>query len=190
MRAPSFLLMAGWLAVYSDDEHNGKHFIRAYDLRRGISTRLTEGGNESNPVWSPDGKAIAFRDASSNIEKVPIDASSAPQPLVNGVNVIPCDWSADGHLIYMSIESGGPFPTLEVDSQPDQRSTRFAKYGAEPQFSPDAKRVAYVEIPTRQIVVQHFPVREPVCRYQMSGSSQPRWSRDGRKSSSFSLIGS
>jgi eukaryotic-like serine/threonine-protein kinase len=179
---PQFSPDGGSLAVYSDDEHNGKHFIRVYDLRRGISTRLTEGGNESNPVWSPDGKAIAFRDASLNIEKVPIDASSAPQPLVNGVNVIPCDWSADGHLLYMSIESGGPFPTLEAYSLPEQRSTRFAKYGAEPQFSPDGKRVAYIEISTRQIVVQRFPGPGPRVQISnMGGSSQPRWSRDGRK---------
>jgi eukaryotic-like serine/threonine-protein kinase len=179
---PQFSPDGGSLAVYSDDEHNGKHFIRVYDLRRGISTRLTEGGNESNPVWSPDGKAIAFRDASLSIEDVPIDASSAPQPLVNGANVIPCDWSADGHLIYMSIESGGPFPSLEVYSLLDRKSTQFAKFGAEPRFSPDGKWVAYIEIPARQIVVQRFP--GPGGRIQISnvsGSSQPQWSRDGRK---------
>ncbi len=179
---PQFSPDGGSLAVYSDDEHNGKHFIRVYDLRRGISTRLTEGGNESNPVWSPDGKAIAFRDASLNIDEVPIDASSAPRPLVNGVNVIPCDWSADGHLMYMSIGAGGPFPSLEVYSLLDQKSTHFAKFGAEPRFSPDGKWVVYVEIPSRQIVVQRFP--GPGGRVQISnvsGSSQPRWSRDGRK---------
>ena len=66
------------LAAYSDDE-NGRHFIRVYDLARGVSTRLTDGGNESNPVWSPDGKVIAFRDASLNIEEVPADASAPPR---------------------------------------------------------------------------------------------------------------
>ena len=84
------------LAVYSDDEHNGKHFIRVYDLQRGISIRLTEGGNESTPVWSRNGKSIAYRDASLNIEEVPADASGPPRPVVNGINLIPCDWSADG----------------------------------------------------------------------------------------------
>lgn len=179
---PQFSPDGGSLAVYSDDEHNGKHFVRVYDLRRGISTRLTEGGNESSPVWSPDGKTIAFRDASLNIEQVPIDASGAPQPLVNGANVIPCDGSADGHLIHMSIGTGGPFPSLDVYSLLDRKSTQFAKFGAEPRFSPDGKWVAYIEIPTRQIVVQRFP--GPGARVQISnvsGSAQPQWSRDGRK---------
>jgi len=169
------------LAVYSDDEHNGQHFIRVYDLARGISTRLTDGGNESLPVWSPDGKVIAFRDASLNIEEVPADASAPPRALVSGTNVIPCDWSRDGHLIYMSLE-GGEFPSLDVYSPLDHKSTQFAKFGAEPQFSPDGKWVAYVRAPEREIVVQPFPA--PGLHVQISsmrGSAQPRWSRDGRK---------
>jgi eukaryotic-like serine/threonine-protein kinase len=169
------------LAVYSDDERNGKHFIRVYDLKRKISTRLTEGGNESNPVWSRDGKSIAYRDASLNIEEVPADASGPPRAVVKGTNVIPCDWSADGHLIYMSIGGEGPFPSLYVYSPMDQKSTQVAKFGAEPQFSPDGKWIAYIAQP-RQIVVQPFP--GPGAHIQISnatGSSQPRWSRDGRK---------
>jgi len=169
------------LAVYSDDEHNGKHFIRIYDLQRGISTRLTDGGNESNPVWSPDGKSIAFRDTSMNIEEVPADASGPPRPLVTGTNIIPCDWSQDGHLIYMSLE-GGAFPSLDVYSPLDHKPRRFMNFGAEPQFSPDGKWIAYVGMPQREILVQPFP--GPGAHVQISnvpGSAQPRWSHDGRK---------
>jgi eukaryotic-like serine/threonine-protein kinase len=86
---PQFSPDGGLLAVYADDEHNGKHFIRIYNLGRGISSRLTDGGAESNPVWSPDGKSIAFRDASFSIGEVPADGSRAPQQLVSGTNVIP-----------------------------------------------------------------------------------------------------
>jgi eukaryotic-like serine/threonine-protein kinase len=170
------------LAVYADDQHNGKHFIRVYDLERQISARLTEGGNESNPVWSRDGKFIAYRDASLNIEEIPADGSGPSRLLVKGINVIPCDWSPDGHLIYMSIGRGDPFPSLDAYSPIDQKSMQVAKYGAEPQFSPDGKWLAYIAAPMRQIVVQPFP--GPGARIQISnviGSAQPRWSRDGRK---------
>ncbi len=170
------------LAVYSDDEHNGKHFIRIYDLKRGISARLTDGGNESNPVWSRDGKFIAYRNGSLNIEVVPADSSGPPRLLVKGINLIPCDWSADGDLIYMSVGGDGPFPSLYVYSPKNQKAARFGRFGAEPQFSPDGKWIAYVERPTTQIVVQ--PLSGPGAHIQISdvaGSTQPRWSRNGRK---------
>jgi hypothetical protein len=35
-----------FLAVSSDDDRNGKHFIRVYDLKRGISTRVSDGGQD------------------------------------------------------------------------------------------------------------------------------------------------
>jgi eukaryotic-like serine/threonine-protein kinase len=178
---PQFSPNGGSVAVYSDDEHNGKHFIRVYDLERAVSTRLTDGGNESNPVWSRDGKSVAFRDASFNIEEVPADGSGPPQPVVSGTNVIPCDRSADGHLIYMSVGAGA-FPSLDIYSPLDHGSTQFAKFGAEAQFSPDGKWIAYIGMPERAILVQPFP--GPGARIQISsvpGSTQPRWSRDGRK---------
>ena len=176
---PQFSRDGRFLAVYSDDEHNGKHFIRIYDLKRGVSARLTDGGNESNPVWSSDSRFIAYRDASLNIEEVPVDSSGPPRPLVKGTNVIPCDWSADGQLIYMSIGGGAPFPGLY--SLKDQEATQVAKFGAEAQLSPDGKWIAYVERPTAQIVVQPFP--GPGVHIQISqavGSTQPRWSHNGR----------
>jgi Tol biopolymer transport system component/tRNA A-37 threonylcarbamoyl transferase component Bud32 len=169
------------LAVYSDDQHNGKHFIRVYDLERGISTRLTDGGSESTPVWSRDGKSIAFRDASLNIGVVPTDGSSPSRPLLNGTNVIPCDWSVDGNLIYMSL-GGGMYPSLDVYSPVEKKSTQFVKSGAEPQFSPDGKWVAYIEVPARQILVQPFPGPGPHVQIsRLPGSAEPRWSRDGKK---------
>ena len=169
------------LAVYADDEHNGKHFIRVYDLQRGVSARVTEGGNESAPVWSPDGKSLAYRDAESGISVVPVDRSAPPRVMMKGVNTIPCDWSANGHLIYMGL-GGGPFPSLEEFSPGEEKSTTVMSSGAEPQFSPDGKWLAYIGVPMRQIIVQRFPV--PGAHLQISsmpGSSQPRWSRDGKK---------
>jgi len=181
LEGPQFSPDGRSLAVYSDDEHNGKRFIRVFDLERGISTRLTDGGNESNPVWSPDGKYLAFRDAALNIEVVPVDGSGPARPLVTGINVIPCDWSREGRLIYMSLE-GGAFPSLDIYSPFDHKSVQFAKSGAEAQFSPDGKWIAYGRVPEREIVVQPYP--GPGAHVQVSsarGSTQPRWSRDGRK---------
>jgi eukaryotic-like serine/threonine-protein kinase len=179
---PQFSPDGHFLATSADDQHNGKHFIRVYDLQRGISTRLTEGGNESNPVWAGSGKFIAYRDASLNIAEVPVDLSTPPRPLVNGTDVIPCDSSPDDHLIYMNLRGGEAFPSLDVFSARDRQSTQFSRFGAEAQFSPDGKRVAYVSVPMRQIVVQPFPGPGPHIQISnVTGSTQPRWSHDGKK---------
>jgi eukaryotic-like serine/threonine-protein kinase len=178
---PQFSPDGKMLAAYVDDEHNGKHFIRVYDLQRGVSARLTEGGNESTPVWSADGKSVAYRDSISSIAVVPVNGSAPPHVLLSGVNVIPCDWSVDGNLIYMSL-GGGAYPSLEVFSPANQKSTTLVKAGAEPQFSPDGKWVAYIGVPMRQIIVQRYP--GPGAHIQISavaGSAQPRWSRDGKQ---------
>ena len=178
------------LAVDSDDAHNGKHCIRVYDLARGVTTRLTDGGNEEFPIWARDGKTITYVSTdgrTSTVYRIPADGSGPPQVLLKGNKMAPNDWSPDGHLVLMNFERGRPY--LAVHSAADQRAglerlpMQFAN-GAEAQFSPDGKWVAYVGAGGTSaagvILVQPFP--GPGGRIQVSKypGSQPRWSRDGR----------
>ena len=66
-----------FLAVSSDDERNGKHFIRLHDFERGISTRLTEGGTEEFPTWSRDGKRIAYLSGAGSGSTLSINETQA-----------------------------------------------------------------------------------------------------------------
>jgi hypothetical protein len=50
-RDPALSRDGGLLAVSSDDERNGKHYIRIYDFARGTSTRVSDGGTEVFPVF-------------------------------------------------------------------------------------------------------------------------------------------
>jgi dipeptidyl aminopeptidase/acylaminoacyl peptidase len=124
---------------------------------------------------------IAYREASEKIVAVPVDGSSPARELMSGVNVIPCDWSVNGQMIYMSMD-GGSYPSLEVFEPGNPRAETLAKFGAEPQFSPDGKWVAYIGIPMRDIFVQKFPPPGPHTQIStMPGSAQPRWSHDGKR---------
>jgi serine/threonine protein kinase len=164
------------LAVSSDEGHNGKYFIRVYDLKRGVSTRLTDGGEDEVPTWTRDGKRITYgaeHGAGVPIKDMPADGSAPSNVLVTGDRVVPCDWSQDGHLVFMQFDKG--YPSLAVYSAKDHQVIPFATRGAEAQFSPDGKWIAYTGI-----FVQPFP--GPGARIQISeGDSQPRWSRDGRQ---------
>ncbi len=174
-----------FLAVSSDDERNGKRFIRIHDLRRGISTRLTAGGNDEFPMWSRDGRRITYLSgaASGNtisINEIPADGSGSTQVLVKGAMMIPNNWSPDGHLVFMDMANGPP--RLSVYSATDRQTRALtAGWGAEAQFSPDGKWIAYWAPPTGDIFVQPFP--GPGGRLQISraGGAQVRWSRDGKR---------
>ena len=184
-RDPSLSPDGRFLAVSSDDERNGKRFIRIHDLRRGLSTRLTEGGNEEFPTWSRDGRRITYLTgaASGNtisMNEIPSDGSGPPQLLLKGAMMIPNGWSADGHLVFMDMGSGST-QHLSVYSAANRQSKSFAAaFTAEAQFSPDGKWIAHTA--PGGIFVRPFP--GPGGRIQISstgGGAQPRWSRDGTR---------
>ena len=177
---PRFSPDGRFLVFDSDDDRNGKSYIRVYDFGRGIATRLTEGGKESNPIWSQDGRRIAYIETvpgSSSIYEVAADGSGSPQLLFQRNNrMLHIDWSRKGELAFANFVVG--LPRLDFYSPTDHEVKTFASQGAEGRFSPDGKWLAYNS--KSIIYVQPFP--GPGGRTQISNGSgaQPVWSRDGR----------
>lgn len=179
---PRFSPDGRFLVASSDDARDGKHYVRVYDLERGISTRLTDGGSEESPAWSRDGKRIAYVGHTGNtyyMYEVAADGSRPPQVLVKGAKMLHGDWSPDDHLVFLDFGTGRPH--LSVYSAADRQVSESAA-GAEPRFSPDGKWVAYTGAGVYgDIFVQPFP--GPGGRIQISsaGGTQPVWSRDSRQ---------
>jgi eukaryotic-like serine/threonine-protein kinase len=172
-----------FLVVSSDDEHNGKHFIRVFDLRRGTSTRLTDRGDEHYPLWSRDGKRIAYRSGGVTNEsyEVPADGSRPPKILLKAdMHAGPQDWSPDGRLLFMTITEQNAFPSLGIYSPSDQKVEPFVVDGVEAKLSPDGKWVAYNGVGSG-ILVERFPGHGGRIQVSAGPSSQPRWSHDGRQ---------
>jgi Tol biopolymer transport system component len=170
-----------FLAVSSDDARNGKFFIRVYDLRRGISARLTDSGTDESPAWSPDGKRITYTTFDA-LKEVPADGSSPPQVLLKGGNYLGhMDWSLDGHLVFTDFSVG--LPSLHVYSAADHRVVPFA-IGAEARFSPDGKWIAYVgplTVPDADaIFIAPFPGPGGRIRVSNGSGAQPTWAHDGK----------
>jgi DNA-binding winged helix-turn-helix (wHTH) protein/Tol biopolymer transport system component len=170
------------LALSSDDERNGKSVIRVLDFTRGISTRVTDGGNEGSSAWSPDSKRITYRTIDS-LTEVPVDGSGPAQILLKGEAYLGhMDWSVDGHLVF-TVFSGGS-PTLKIYSTPDRQVVPFA-IGAEARFSPDGKWIAYVgplSAPgSDAIFIAPFHGPGVPIRVSSGSGAQPTWEHDGKR---------
>ena len=185
-RDPSFSSDGRFLAVSSDDAHNGKYSIRVCDLERGVSLRLSEPSDTVGwPIWSSDDKQITYASTTGsvcNLVRVPADGSGSPQILLRGRSMVPNCWSRNGYLVFLTSEGG--LPCLGIYSARDQSTDPFGP-GAEAQFSPDGRWIAYIGqggvAGGGGIVVQRFPAagdRMPISGF---GGAQPRWSRDGRQ---------
>lgn len=181
-REPRLSRDGRFLAVSSDDERNGKFFIRVYDLHRGLSTRVTDGGSDRSPAWSPDGKRITYTTL-REIREVPADGSGPGRVLLkDGIYLGHMDWSPDGHLVFTDFSSG--LPSLKIYSVRDGRVEPFA-IGAEGRFSPDGKWIAYVGPLSAQdtdaIIVAPFPGSQARIRVSTASGAQPMWARDGKR---------
>jgi Tol biopolymer transport system component len=177
------------LAVSSDDDHNGKHYIHIYDFARGTSTRVSDGGTEVFPVLSPDGKRVAYvgnnARTSQYIDVAATDGSGKLERLAASDFLIPNDWSADGRfLVFMNFQQGGP--SLDFLDLRNHSQTAYAT-GAEAQFSPDGKWIAFTGLGSSgsgedsEVYVGRFP--SPGRRIQISnhGGAQARWRADGKE---------
>ena len=56
------------------------------DVARGTPTRLTFGGTNDYPIWTPDGRGIVYsgnKDGNQGLYKVPADGSGPPQLILS-----------------------------------------------------------------------------------------------------------
>lgn len=171
------------LAVASDDARDGRYYVHVIDLASGRSTRLTDGGREATPVWSSDGKRIAYAASEGNstaVYQVPVDGSGTPQLLVKGAQKLINDWSVDGRLVYMDFGRGLPF--LGVYSEADRQVSEIG-IGAEARFSPDGKWMARIEPRTRYQEIFVQPSSGSGVRIQISqgGGAEAVWRKDGKE---------
>jgi len=114
----------------------------------GRATRLT--GNvemDSNPVWSPDGRWIAFasnRDGRTDTYLVPVEGGAPRRLTWSGA--VPSAWTPDGKEILVSQNREDTFPGLyaiDVKTTALRRLYRdFVGIGS-PTVSPDGKLVAF-----------------------------------------------
>ena len=157
------------------------------DLARGIKTRLTFGPVSNHfPVWSPDGKWIAYnsdRNGRSNILRKPSDGSGAEELLLTDEQIDePSDWSRDGrYLIYSHGPLSGAIWALPLEGE--RKPWQILPRGSNARLSPDGRWLAYSSDESGRPEVYVVPFRGGQGKWQVSanGASLPQWSKDGKE---------
>jgi len=160
-----------------------------YDIERETTTRLTFEGNNFVPVWSPDGKWIAFgsdRGGRSAVYRKPSDGSGDVELLLgdDDKTYTPNSWSPDGR--YLAVDDLSGTSSISILSLEDGEITEFLHTDRDEYmsaFSPDGKWIAYQgdESGRYEIYVRPFPGPGGKWQISVNGGAEPYWSRDGSR---------
>ena len=152
---------------------------------RGTLTRFTfGGGNHAFPIWSPDGKYIAYiaeKGASSDIFRKTWDGSGAEERLTSGLSASALtSFTLDGKVAFVQNGDIWILP-LDGERKPIPFLYTAANEGGA-QFSPDGHWMAYSsnESGKDEIYVVPYPKHDGKWQVSTGGGIFPLWTRDGK----------
>jgi serine/threonine-protein kinase len=185
----------GMHIVFGADD--GKEaIVYVYELSgASVMRRLTFGGGNRFPIWTADGKRVAFqsdRDGDLAIFWQPADGSGTAERLTKpgqGESHAPESWSPNGETFLFSTTKGSDV-SLWTLSLSDRKATPFGEvhsaYPVGAVFSPDGRWVAYTSTvqgaPT--LYVQPFPATGAKYQLFAKPTDVPHaavWSPDGKE---------
>jgi serine/threonine-protein kinase len=155
------------------------------ELLSGRRTKLTADGSQNHsPVWSPDGRELAFASNRTGLQSIFVQSVAAkrePRLLLGGQDThIPASWSRATLAFYEVYGSAGRDIWIHL---PDGRARPVVATPANeraPALSPDGRWMAYTSdgSGTDEIYVQSVDGGTP-ARVSLNGGTEPVWSRDG-----------
>jgi eukaryotic-like serine/threonine-protein kinase len=179
----------------------GKSSLWMLDVTRGVLSRFSFSDfSDSVPVWSPDGKEVAYesnRGGNLEIFIKPASGVESEKPLVTGEGEsMPTDWSRDGRYIAYQTQSQKTkkFDIWILPMTGDRKpypfiATEANEWGGT--FSPDGRWLAYIsdESGRNEVYVVPFPGRGGKWQVSSSGGETVFWVADGKELDYFTQDG-
>jgi serine/threonine-protein kinase len=161
--------------------------IYIFDIATGTRTQLTLEGDNSYPLWTPDGKRVVFRcrregQGDWSLLQAPADGIGEAELLYLGPYALhPYSWSSDGKLLALNDEhSNISLLPLEGEHKLEPIiQTQFAEFF--PAISPDGRWIAYTSDRDGdfQIYVRPYPAMDRIIPISREFGEEPIWSANG-----------
>jgi eukaryotic-like serine/threonine-protein kinase len=166
--------------------------VWVFDLSRETLTRFSfEGNTNSGPIWTTDGKRIAFlstnNDGPWNFFWRLADGSGGLEQLTSDGDLLsPSSWSPNGQLLAfdkVNDITGNDIWVLRLGDHKAQPFLRTPFKEGAPRFSPDGQWLAYVsdESSRYEIYVRPYPGSGEKLQISTGGGTEPMWNPNGRE---------
>ena len=166
--------------------------IWIFDRARATSLRFTvDRATDDAPLWSPDGRRVAFssnRSGTVDLYQKATDGTGKDEALFQSERFkIPEDWSPDGRLLLFretGQQTNADLWVLPLDGIRTPRPVLNSPFvEREGRLSRDGRWIAYVsnEPGTLEVFVTAFPMAGTKWRISTEGGHQPRWRGDGQE---------
>jgi eukaryotic-like serine/threonine-protein kinase len=156
-----------------------------YAADRGTLSLLAGEGGAGWPLWSPDGRRLAFSSIQGGVMSIALQPAdgSAPRTVLLRGDLLPSSWTPDGRhlaavgrddIVVVSVADG------RVAAQPLGETPERELW---PEFSPDGRWLAYGSDVTGRFEVYIRPYPGPGAPQQVSidGGESPAWNPGGRE---------
>jgi serine/threonine-protein kinase len=193
---PSISPDGRFVAVNRMDPQTANWDVWVIDLARGVPTRVTfDDAVDSDPVWSPDGRELAFvsnRGGRPGLYRTVVGQQQATLiASVDASSVVPSHWTEDGRYIVYT-----RWPLKWPVNQFGTEIWRVPVEGGKPELliplgraiyggrvSPDGRWIAYssLESGSSEVYLRPFGAPGPTRQVSSSGGVHPRWTADGRE---------
>jgi len=178
------------LAVIRADPETFRPYVWILDLARDVAARFNPDAPANGPVWSPDGRRIAYVAVSSTDLRVEVQpAGGGPKQVIwrDPSLLEPVDWSPDGR--WLLVEAASPTQRTDLLLVAADGSGDVRPFAASPsqedsgRFSPDGRWVAFAsdESGRPEIYVAPMPPTGEKWLVSRLGGAAPRWVGDGRE---------
>jgi len=161
-----------------------------YDIQRNTVNRLTSDGQPGRPLWTPDGKRVAFAWSKTSLAEIwwtAADGGGKPEQLTKTeFDKRPSSWTLDGKYLAFIDSGRGTGFDIHVLRMADRQVIPFAATKSNesfPEFSPDGRWLAYVsnESGRNEVYVRSFPDGKKTLPISSEGGMSPAWAPDGRE---------